>query len=378
MKKISYLLIGLFSILIIITSCSKDEKDPVLNTGQITAPAFTNPSSGEAYILLEDNSANVLTTFTWSPTSYNLDGLATTTYKLEMAAAGTDFEDPIFLQNTTGTEVSYTVGGMNQVLVGNGFEADVASEVSFRLTSNITSNNTAEMKMSSPINMTLTPYSQEVYHKPIYLLGDGTDPGWDNAGALPASYISEGKFGIVANLGGSGLFFKFISVLGAWAPQWGTDDAGTGEAGNLVYRPTEDVADPVAMPCPDEAGLYRIVADTANLTYEVYPAPSSLYLLGAGSTAGWDNTAALEMSNDGNGLFSITTDLTAAEIKFIEVLGQWAPQWGAADGASGLKGNISFRPTEDDPDPASIIVPADGTYTIEVDVAAQTYKLLPQ
>lgn len=378
MKKITYIFIGLFSILLLLSACSKEEKDPVLNTGQITAPAFTNPSSGDSYILLEDNQDNIFTTFQWSAANYGMENLAATTYKLEMDRTGNDFGDPVFLQNTTDTEISYTVGGMNQLLLGNSFNADELANVSFRITSNITSNNTVEMKMSSPIDLAITPYSQEVSKKPLYLVGDGTDAGWDNNSNIEVSYISEGKFGVVTNLGGSGLYFKFLSMQGFWAPQWGTDAEGTGEGGNLVYRPTEDVEDPAAIPCPEEAGLYRIVADTANLTYEVYTAPTSLYLLGDGSTAGWDNTAALEMTNEGNGLFTITTDLTAADIKFIEVLGQWAPQWGAAEGAAGLKGNISFRPTEDDPDPANIAVPSDGSYTIEVDLAAQTYKLLPQ
>lgn len=377
MKKISYLLIGLFSLLILVSSCSKDEKDPVLNTEQITAPAFTNPSNGEAYILLEDNAENVLTTFKWSPTSYNLNDLATTTYKLEMAKTGTDFAEAVFLQNTTETEISYTVAGMNTLLIANGFAADEVANVSFRITSNITSNNTAEMKMSTPIDLAITPFSQEINYKPLYLVGGGTEAGWDNTQGLEMPHISEGKFGIVTNLtAGQGM--KILSMLGLWAPQWGTDDTGTGEGGVLIYRPDESVTDPAEIPTPDTDGLYRIVADTANLTYEIYAAPTNLYLLGDASAAGWDNTAALLMNNDGDGKFSITTDLTAADIKFVEVLGQWAPQWGAAEGASGLKGNISFRPTESDPDPANIGVPAEGTYTIEVDLAAQTYKLLPQ
>lgn len=377
MKKLNIIFIGLFSLLLLF-SCQKAEKDPVLNTNQIVAPSFASPNNGDVFVLLEDNKDQLLTTFKWSATVYNLSDLANTTYKMEMDLKENSFSDPIFLLNTSELEVSYTVGAMNQLLLNNGFPTEQASELSFRLTSNITANSSEEMAVSTPITLVLTPYSEEISHKSIYLLGDGTDPGWDNNAALPASYIAEGKFGIVANLGGEGLFFKFISALGQWAPQWGTDDAGTGEAGNLVYRPTEDVADPVAMPCPAAAGLYRIVADTANLTYEVYQAPTSLYLLGDGSTAGWDNTAALEMTNDGNGKFSITTDLTAASIKFIEVLGQWAPQWGSVDGSSNLKGGIAFRPTEADPDPANIAVGAAGTYLIEVDLAAQTYKLSPQ
>lgn len=364
--------------LLLTFSCKKEDKDPVLNTNQIQAPIFSSPANGGSYILLEDNKDQAFANFAWSVPTYNFTDLAQTKYTLEMDATDNNFASPIFIGTATGTEFSLTVGNLNNMLLGNNFTPDVAANLSFRVISKITENNTGESKISDPIALSITPYSSEVLHKPIYMLGDGTDPGWSNTDALPADYISEGKFGIVANLGGSGKFFKFISVLGQWAPQWGTDDAGTSTAGNLVYRPTEDITDPVAMPCPDVAGLYRIVADTANLSYEVFETSGNLYLLGDGSTAGWDNAAALQMTSSGNGVFTITTDLTAASIKFIEVLGQWAPQWGAVDGASGFKGNISFRPTEADPDPASIAVPSAGTYTIEVNLGAQTYKLTPQ
>lgn len=377
MKKISILYIGLMSLLLMY-SCNKDDKDPVLNTSEVKPAAFTSPAAGATFVLLEDNKDQVLTKFTWTAPEYSFSDLANTSYRLEMDLAANNFSSPIFVKNIDGNEIEYTVGAMNILMLNNNIPIEVSTAVSFRLLSHITSHNTGESTISEPITLYITPYSEEVIYKSIYMLGDGTDPGWDNANALPVSYISEGKFGIVANLGGAGKYFKFISMLGAWAPQWGTDTEGTGTGGNLVYRPDETVTDPPAMPCPDAAGLYRIVADTANLTYAVYPAPASLYLLGDGSLAGWDNTAALEMTNNGNGKFSITTTLTAANIKFIENLGQWAPQWGSADGASNLKGSISYRATEADPDPASIPVAEAGTYLIEVDLAAQTYKLIHQ
>ncbi|NPD85671.1 SusF/SusE family outer membrane protein [Lentimicrobium sp. L6] len=377
MKKITILYLGLFSLLLMY-SCEKEEKEPILNTEQIAAPVFTSPSSGTAHVLLEANASEMFDAFQWKATGYNLNNLANTVYTVEMDEASNNFESPIFLENTQELEINYTVAQMNTLLLTNNFPADEAANLNFRVKSNITSNNTSESAVSETITLSITPYSSEIKIKSIYMLGDGTDPGWSNTDALPASHIADGKFGIIANLGGEGLFFKFISVLGQWAPQWGTDDAGTGENGNLVYRPTEDVADPVAMPCPTDAGLYRIVVDTANLTYEVYAASSTLYLLGDGSPAGWDNTAATEMTNDGAGKFSLTADLTANSIKFVEVLGQWAPQWGTVDGASGYGGSLAFRPTEADPDPVNIPVPADGTYLIEVDLAAQTYNLTPQ
>lgn len=377
MKKLSILYLGLFSLLLMY-SCEKEEKEPILNTGQIVAPVFTSPSSGTTHVLLEADAAEMFDAFQWNATEYNLNNLAATVYTVEMDEAANNFADPIFLTNTQGLELTYTVGQMNALLLSNNFAEDEVANLNFRVSSNITSNNTTEATVSDLITLSITPYSTQFVEKTIYLVGDGTDAGWDANLALPASPIGDGVYGIITNLAGDGTGYKFISILGHWAPMWGTDESATPDAGILSYRPTEEITEPSPIPCPTDAGLYRIVVDTVNLAYEVYPATPTLYVLGDGSAAGWDNTAAIEMTNDGAGKFSLVADLTANGLKFIEVLGQWAPQWGTVDGTTGYGGSLSFRPTEDVPDPVNITVPADGTYLIEIDLAAQTYKLTPQ
>lgn len=102
----------------------------------------------------------------------------------------------------------------------------------------------------------------------IYMLGDGSPRGWDNTNALPLIKTAEGVYSVTTDLPGGG-YLKFIDDLGAWAPQWGTDDTGTSESGPLVLRPTEDEPDPAAIPAPADAGTYTIEIDIVNLTYSI-------------------------------------------------------------------------------------------------------------
>lgn len=377
MKKLIFIYIALIGLVAL--SCAKHEADPVLSKADSTFPVLTTPATGGTVVLLEDKANDLFAKFSWSAATFNLTNLPDLTYTLQMDATANNFSKPLVLAKIKVSEVSYTVKEMNQFLLSKDFLPNVAKQVSFRVIASVTDASTLDDLVSGTTTLTLTPYSADVYVSPIYLLGDATIPGWSNANAIPFSHIKDGKFGIVTDLSGAGKYFKIISVLGNWAPMWGTDAAGTSTGGNLVYRPNEAATDPPAMPAPAAVGKYRIVADTVALKYNVYPANLNLYMLGDGCTAGWDNANALPLTGDGKGVFTITTTLTGGKvIKFIEVLGQWAPMWGAVDGAAGFKGSIRWRPTEADPDPASIPVPATGTYQVTVDIAAQKYKLTPQ
>lgn len=121
-----------------------------------------------------------------------------------------------------------------------------------------------------------------------------------------------------------------------------------------------------------------INAVTEEYTLTVNPAGGApeLYMLGDGTAAGWDNTAALPLTGTG-GVYTITAELTAGGyVKFIEVLGQWAPQYGTDENGTSTGGNLVYRPTEDDPDPAAIPAPeTTGTYTIDVNTNDLTYTI---
>jgi len=363
-------------------ACEDDRDLTVLDLGKTENPEITFPADGQSFVLLQDD-ADEAFVVEWDPANYALDNMPDVRYFLQMDMAGNDFESPVDLINTAGLRFETTVGSFNQRLVGMGLEAGEAAELEFRVYSFLTLASETTFAFSEVITLNVTPYEDFVFVKPIYMLGNGTPAGWDNNAASEMYHIEDGTFALVERLRDDGDMVKFISMLGAWAPQWGAEPGGTAEQGELAYRPTEDDPDPDPILITElEPGDYRVVADTANMTYHITKATEVLYLLGSATTAGWDNTAALEMTKDAPGMFSIVTNLTGGEgmyFKFIEVLGEWAPQYGTDEDGTWESGNLLFRPTESEPDPLDIPAPDDtGSYLIEVNLSNRTYHLTPQ
>ncbi|HEY9114314.1 MAG TPA: SusE domain-containing protein [Bacteroidales bacterium] len=386
MKK--FKLIILLALFIGLVSCQKPLKDPVLNMSQTVASVITSPQNGSLLVLKKEQTDSTLT-ISWSATEYNLTELALTNYSLEMDFADSSFSKPIVIASSTSTSYSTTVGALNTKLK-SAFKVEPGDTVSFAYRVRAFINNSSDYSeiYSAPITIAYSTYSDVVIVSPIYMLGSATLAGWDNTMALEMTHLADGKFSIISTLtAGTDMYVKFISDLGAWAPQWGTDAEGTSEAGNLVYRPTEDVPDPPGIPGPDVTGEYLIIADTANLTYtitlatEVTP-PPPIYMLGSATAAGWDNTKALEMTYVSGGKFSIVATLTTGTdmfVKFISDLGKWAPQWGTDATGTSAEGPLVYRPTEDVPDPPAIPAPSTtGQYLIEADTATLMYTISPR
>ncbi|HNY03949.1 MAG TPA: SusE domain-containing protein [Bacteroidales bacterium] len=373
MKKISILLltIGLFSLV----SCKKDETKTVL---EFFKPAvILTPSAGSAFVLKEELKDSLLFKFTWSAAEYNLkQELIPPTYTLEMDLKGNNFSNPKVMYTGQGFAYSMTVGAMNDLILSvfNGV-GDSLYQFQYRVKASLASDNPATNNISDVVTFDITAYSAEVILPPIYLLGDATTVGWDNTKARVMSHLEGGKFAIVEHLLTGGKFIKFIANRGAWAPQWGTDAAATPEAGNLVYRPTESEPDPPAIPCPLTEGDFRIVADTALMTYTVTATSMQLFLVGDGCTAGWDPASGIAFTKDSTGYFSLTTTLAAGNLKFMETTTGWAPQWGTDESGSSNFGNLVYRPTESVPDPPSIPSPGAGSYKIFIDLVKLKYKI---
>jgi starch-binding outer membrane protein SusE/F len=255
---------------------------------------------------------------------------------------------------------------------------DSTGDIELRVVSSISGTN-FEPAVSEIIRLTVTtfepPVGPEPVEKFIYLLGDATPAGWDNLAALPMTQIKNGVFARVETLDPAGLWFKFISKLGLWAPQWGTDATGTSESGPLVYRPDEATPDPPAMPSPDVQGAYYIEADTINLLYSTFLTSGELYLVGNATTVGWTAVDALPFTEVEPHIFEITTDLIDGGMKFLEVVGAWAPQWGTNDTGTGESGPLVYRPTEAVTDPAEVPSPGAGTFTIRVDLTTISYTI---
>jgi starch-binding outer membrane protein SusE/F len=382
MKKLIFAL-SMITSLALLFSCETDFDDPVLDMSQANAPAIVNPDDGDSFILDQGQAGELLTEITWTRARYNIANLANPRYLVQVDVSGNNFANARDLAASVDTVVTITHQQLNTRLMALELEPGVPHQIQFRVLASISDNAVYDNLVSDPVTITVTPFDADAADevKPIYMLGNGTEAGWNNNAAIEMYHIEDGIFGLVANLGQSGNMVKFISVLGQWAPQWG-QESGTAEEGTLAYRPTEDVPDPEPINIGAlEPGLYRVVADTANLTYTIIPSTSTLYLLGSATTAGWSNTAALEMDQEDHGIFTITTQLTAGEdmfFKFLEILGQWAPQYGTDEDGTWEKGRLVYRPTEAVPDPPAIPAPDEsGLYTITVNLGSRKYTVTP-
>jgi len=369
MKKIN-ILIAILSGFLFFMSCEEMDKEPVLDMDQASDPVFTSPTGGGEYELLQDQAENEFATFSWSPADYGFQ--ASISYVLEMDYADSSFSNPIQLVVTEETSVSMTVEEFNSILLNAGVEAGVPHLFQFRVKSRLNEN--VEDLMTEVLSITIIPYTDEA--PPLYMLGDATRVGWDNMKAIEMISLGQGVYEIVDSLKG-GAYYKFITNLGQWAPQYGTDGNGTWEAGNLVLRASEAEPDPAALEAPPTDGIYRITLDVNNLTYTVEE--TGLFVLGDATTAGWDNVNPLPMSLIEPYVFQITTELGADMFyKFITDPGNWAPMYGAVDGENEEEGELQYRPTEGDPDPPAIHNITAGTKTITADLKNLTYTVTTQ
>ncbi|MEZ5196014.1 MAG: SusE domain-containing protein [Bacteroidales bacterium] len=298
MKKIILIFTMALGIGLFFSGCEKNDKEPKLNIEKTVASAITTPASGTAIVLTLADSANPFVV-QWNETTYSTTEdavLPAPTYSLQMVFSGSSFESSKELFNTQDLKFETIYYKLNNSLISMGMAADSTGEIDIRVLAQISGAEDTQVA-SEIITLTVTTFEPPVPPptdtKLIYLLGEATTVGWDNANALPMAHLEEARYARVAYLDpAAGNFYKFISVLGAWAPQWGTDATGTPEEGPLVYRPDEATPDPDALPVPLVAGDYYIEADTVGLTYKTFLTSGELYLAGAATTVA-DNTAGL-------------------------------------------------------------------------------------
>lgn len=361
MKKIIYLILIVFTTGFL-ASCEKEDNNPVIDTNDVTAPALT--LDFEELVLLEDNAADTIT-FEWSPAQYSLNNITEPTYRLQYKHV--DSSDFLQLTSTRETTFEITVADFNTEIKKAGLEPGVAADIEMRVNAELVANDESTKVSSDVSQASVTAY--EVVNeeeKTIYILGDGTEAGWDNEAAIAMNPQGDGVFIDTVFLDpGAGEFMKFISVLGSWAPQWGTDETGTSEEGPLVYRPTEDVEDPPAIPIPDVAGDYIVEADTVNLTYTITSASKALSLVSG-------NGQTIEMDKTGKAKFTTTSYLTDGTISFVEE-GGTNSTWKIAPETKGFKGELSIGV-----DRAKDFNFDEGRkYTVTIDIGARSFTIVP-
>lgn len=350
MKKINQIL-SLFILLITILSCEKEEFEPVV--GVFTPPALNNDVSG-TYVFTEDQAGDVFKTFTWTKADFGFQ--SATSYTVQIAEAGKNFEGAVDLITTSATSYSITIGALNQKLLAMGAKTNVGTDFEVRVNASVNSN-VQTLNSNVPV-MNILPYKVVIIYPSLYLPGSYQDESgygaeWSpNVAQQIYSVKQNEKYEGYVNMVGTGINFKFTDEPD-WDLNWGDDGAN----GTLEVNGAN-----IVIPA---AGYYRIKADITALTYSVMK--TDWGLIGDATPGGWD--ADTNMTYDMvSKKWSVTLALTAGKIKF-----RANDAWDLNYGDNNFDGSLEEGG-------ADISVAEAGNYTVvlNLEVAGYEYSVTKQ
>jgi hypothetical protein len=251
MKNIYKILIAFIAVLMV--SCNADdvENRPVIT--EAAAPVLLTPQSNFNLVLQNANATSLATTFVWDDAQY--EGTETVVnYIIEVAKAGTNFENPITAGATTDKFINYTVEGLNAVALDAGLAPFVEGELDVRIKSTVGAVS-ALPQISNFNTITLTPY-------PAW-------PNWGIIGSATAGTTGGDGWGTDANLDYD-LATKKYSItmdLAVGEIKFRLDDAWTtnmGDNGNDLSLDEAGANIPIT-----SAGNYTIIVDFIAGTYTI-------------------------------------------------------------------------------------------------------------
>lgn len=333
----------IFGTTLLLSACSEQTKDPVLQLG--AAPAITAPTASAAFTLTESKANDIFSAFTWTAGSYGFD--AAVSYTLELDKAGNNFADPVVVGTVNALSLDgVTNGKINNILLSKGLPADEASNIEFRLAARV--NPDVEVVYSAPVSVRITPYPVIIVYPQLQVPGSyqGWNPGDNNT--IIFSARSDEKYEGYIFFANPNEKYKFTK-----GPSWATNWGDNGLDGTL----DKDGAD---IPLP-EAGLYKLNVDLNALTHSNLK--TSWSIIGS-AVGGWDVDKNMTYDPVTRKLVA-TLDLVQGEMKF-RANNDWAVNLGDNDANRSLEYGG-----------ANIAVAESGNYTVELNLgnAVYTYKL---
>lgn len=276
-------------------ACKKKENKTYYNASDAKA---TIESSASSIVLTKSNADEKIITFFWDKPDFGYNATVSYSVLFDLPA------DSFTKTETRAVEAeqlsaSYTVSQMNQLAAKFGMTADSVGIILVRLRAEVTQNggpnvgktDSLDVIFSEPIEIKVTPYSDEVVYPAIYAAG--AFQGWDPGNGIPIySALSNNKYeGYVNIVGTSGgdFEFKFTSQKNWDGPNFGSAGAPT-TTGFITSGPLsiDGGAGNLTVPA---SGYYRMKVDATGLTYEAYQ--TTWGLIGDATPGGWDNSTAL-------------------------------------------------------------------------------------
>ncbi len=270
MKSLIKISAFIFFIATSLCSCTKDEKKDYFQGG--TPPVLTASVTGNIPLSSLDKKKPAVT-LSWTNPDYSFStGISSqdVTYTIQMDTAGANFTSPVKQEITVSKDLSFSmlVGDLNTYLNKMSLVTDLPHDIEVRVISSL--NKTVPLT-SNVLTLTgLIPYEDFAVPPPatqeLYITGDATPSSWTNE--PPASQkcttVNKGDYYIVMDFV-PGKFYKFLSTLKQWQPQYGGKSATGGDIGfNLGSG-----SDPDGIPTPDVAGAYKVELNFKTGKYAV-------------------------------------------------------------------------------------------------------------
>ncbi|MGB8704414.1 MAG: SusE domain-containing protein [Gillisia sp.] len=382
MKKSIKLLFAFIAVLAL-NACTQNDDVEFIAQPDVEGINFTN-TFNDNYVLTPATSGNIAERFVWNTVDF---GVATNiTYELQ-GSTDANFSNFDVIGNTTDNNLAVKVSQLMTLATDAGLDADATTDapntgqIFFRVRAYAGTDGGNGMDVTSdikPLTVTLPEASVEEgapSFRQFYMVGDATAAGWsNNNNNTPLFrdpnneniYYFTGRFAGGADVEG----FKLLETLGAWQPQWGTND------GTTLAVNTGDGSDPSAFPVASDAYYsFMVNLDDNTYTFDTYDASSAttydaVGIIGTATTGddnGWNDDIDLTQSDFNPHIWYIQNlELFDGEAKF-RANNAWDVSWGADTALSGQGAN------NNDP---NIPVTA-GTYNVWFNDISQRYIFIP-
>ena len=275
MKNIFNILFCVVAIVVMLTSCEKDEHKIMLESS--TAPVLT-PSSTTPIVLLGANKSNVALRFNWTNPGYKFTTGTSSqdvSYTLQVDTTGANFTNPRKQEVSISKDLSkeFTVKELNDFfgVTKMNLRVETPHNIEFRLMASLSGG--AAPLFSNVVKIVITPYLDVAVPLPttesLWLTGDAAASGWANPLGNP--YDASQKFTKVSTtlyqltlpMPGGGNY-KILQDNGQWETQYHMITGGTWSGGDFEKKNSDP-----GFPGPPTAGTYKISVDFITGKYKV-------------------------------------------------------------------------------------------------------------
>ena len=283
-----------------------------------------------------------------------------------------DFKTKVVLGTSKTTSYTTTIGALNTALLSAGYSPYTTKAVYMRIE--------VGDKVSNAISFDVKPYptAAPVITAPVAgaeILLSGAAPDdvittftWSdyNTYGVNVTYLLEvskkdaNNFSTLGSVMNAKSFEATNKVLNDAVLKAGLEADVKGEVDVRVTATSKSTG-----------GTIEKVSNIVTFKVTPYVAFKNMFLVGNATAANWNNNnnnqAIFRDASNAN-KFHFIGKFGAGEFKFLEILGNWQPQWGLK---AGLVAN------SDGGDPGTFVTSAAGYYSFTMDILAKTYTLTP-